>query len=499
MRIPLIAAIVLATLAVVPASADKTADTAAATRKAATDLLAAAKAADAGNCDQAARGAGKVIGRKEAAALPERILAAAYDLAVACEAQLGRNDAAYRHALAGTALSDSDDATWRLRLAYELQGHRNEAAVVTLEAMTRGRGAALNSVPIAWFYQFSTQLKTAGALNLQRRLLAILAGDAYDPDEPGATVDGFRYNYAERLYESGDRDAVARLIRQIVYPSLLVDISLDTRFRNFLPADFDVRKSVERALAGSRALSAQHPELIQPVNDVATFLRVLGRPQESLDALEPLRSSIDDATKLTDRDEQRVWWWDGVSRSERVLGRSDKAAEALRKGSEAEENGGLNVSQVINLSELQMNTGHPADALATLRAFDDGKRDVSPFGMMQITINRGCAKALLGTPSDAEVAYARAHAKDAPASLTELLLCVGDLDGAATSLISRLGDAETRASTLRSLSDYDDPPVNLPPEPTDKAFESVKARADVRAAIARAGGIRRLHIQKVSF
>ncbi len=501
MRNPLIIALASSLIAIAPVGAEPAPGAKADRSKAGADLLTAAKAFDAGNCEEAIKYAGKSIDRNDKAALPEQARAIAFQIESSCEEQLDRGTDAYRHAFAGTALAAIDDATWRRRLLYELRDHRNEAAVATVEAMTNGRGAALNSVPSSWYYQFSTQLKTAGAADLRRRLLAILAGDGYDPDEPGATRDGFRHDYAEILYESGDHDAAGLLIRQIVYPSLLADISLDKRFRDFLPADFDLRKSVERALAESRALSAQHPDLIQPLNDVATFLQVLGRPQESLDALEPLRSSINDDEKLTDRDEQRVWWWDGVSRGERILGHNAQAAEALRKGGEAEENGGLNVSQVINLSELQMNTGHPAEALATLRVFDTGKRDVSPFGMMQITLNRGCAKTLIGKPADAaaEIAFARAHAKDAPAALTELLLCIGDIDSAAASLISRLGDAETRTAALRTLSIYDEPPVKLPAEPGAKAFDEVKARADVQAAIARAGGIRRFHVQKVTF
>jgi hypothetical protein len=53
----------------------------------------------------------------------------------------------------------------------------------------------------------------------------------------------------------------------------------------------------------------------------------------------------------------------------------------------------------------------------------------------------------------------------------------------------------TSARTLLRLSDFDPPPVALPPGPIDAKLPALKARADVKAAIARAGGIRRIHLQ----
>ncbi len=182
MRTPLAVALVSWLIVIAPVAAEPAPRAKADRSKAAADLLAAAKAFDAGNCEQAIKYAGKSIDRHEEPALPEQARAIAFQIASSCEEQLDRGTDAYRHAFAGTALTAIDDATWRRRLLYELRDHRNEAAVATVEAMTSGRGAALNSVPIAWCYQFSTQLKNAGAADLRRRLLAILAGEGYDPD-----------------------------------------------------------------------------------------------------------------------------------------------------------------------------------------------------------------------------------------------------------------------------------------------------------------------------
>jgi tetratricopeptide (TPR) repeat protein len=331
--------------------------------------------------------------------------------------------------------------------------------------------------------------------------LSVLTETGYVPDEPGIVVDGFLHRRAELLYKDGDPVGTAALIRRIVNPGSLVEISLDPRFRAMLPADFDLRRSVEQALAGARTDAARHPDLLSPTIEVATYLRVLGKPQEAIAALEALRPRIDDPAAFGDRADRLVWWWDGLSRAHAMLGHYPEAVDALRKGGQAEENGGLNVSQVINLSALQLKLGRPAETLATLAAFDDGKRGLSPYGTMQIAVNRGCATAALGKPSDvgADLTYARTHVADAPDALFDLLLCVGDLDGATTALLAQLGNPDRRAAALRVLSDYDDPPVALPPDPTDAALRQVKARPEVRAAIMRAGGTRRFHVQNVSF
>ena len=472
-----------------------------AARAAGDKLLAAAEAAERDDCATAARLAGEVIDPAPAAKLPEELRLVGAELAADCEAKLGRIVDGHRHAMAATTFVKASDHAWTLRLVFELRKQDDAAAVATLEAMTRGRGAALNGLPLRLLYEFDQRLRTTGAGALRRRFLAVVTGEGYLPDEPGGEEDGFLQRRAELLHADGDVAGAAALVGRIEHPSVLIDLSLDPRFRAPLPPGFDVRPSVERALARARTDAARRPELIRPVVDAATFLRVLGRPREAVDALEALRPRIANPEAFADRADRLVWWWDGLSQSHAMLGEHAEAVDALRRGGETEENGDLNVSQVINLAELQRTLGRPADTIATLSAFDAGTRDVSPYGTMQIVANRGCAKATLSGPAAAaaDLAYARAHAADAPDALFGLLLCVRDLDGAAAALVAQLDDPERRAPALRNLSDYDDPPVALPPDPADAALRIVKARPEVRAAIARAGGTRRFRIQNVSF
>jgi hypothetical protein len=116
---------------------------------------------------------------------------------------------------------------------------------------------------------------------------------------------------------------------------------------------------------------------------------------------------------------------------------------------------------------------------------------------MAMRYNRACAHAVAKRPGDAaaDLAYIQTNSKDAPGMLGSLLLCLGDLDGAAADYIGRLDDPETRSEALLELSDYDDPPVKVPLDPAAARVPALKARTDVKAAIARAGGIRRFRVQ----
>jgi len=69
------------------------------------------------------------------------------------------------------------------------------------------------------------------------------------------------------------------------------------------------------------------------------------------------------------------------------------------------------------------------------------------------------------------------------------------MDGAAAAMMRRLEDPERRAGALLQLSDYDPQPANGPHDPIDLRLDDLKRRADVKAAIERAGGIRRFEVQ----
>ncbi len=438
-----------------------------------------------------------LVDGKGATGLADEYLVYVHDIVARCEIRADATEAAYRHALKGTALEGSSDFLWRLRLVIEVEEKKHEAAVATIEAMNQGRGAELNAVPMEVMWALDGDLEREAKTDLRRRLLAVLGGNSYAPEESYGPAGRFQYDHAVMLAEAGKTDEARAIVARLDTPSSLASASLDSRLRDFLPGDPDLRAATERSLARHKAAIARHPDRLEPLLLAAGDLRRLGRTAEALQLLEPAAGRIGVPEAFTDQAKQLNWWWNEVGNLHLQLGHHDEAVDAFRKGAQIVEDGALNVSQVINLAEIHNSYGHGEEALKTLAVFEASERPLSPYGHMALRYNRACAHAVARRPADAaaDLAYVRAHPKDSPGMLGNLLLCLGDMDGAAAEFIKRLEGADTRTAALIELSDYDDPPVAVPLDPAEARFPALKARADIKAAIARAGGIRRFRIQ----
>jgi len=461
-------------------------------------MMAIGEAADKHDCKTIARLGGPLLDR-QVASLPPEMVPPFYDLVVACEATTGATVRAYAHALKGTQLEQSSDILWTLRLALEVEAKNYPAAVATVETMAQGRGAALNALETSALWQFDQSLKEAGMTAERRRLLKILASDSYLPDDLYGPDDDFKLAYANLLVDSRDSAAARPVVAGLQDVRVLVTAILDPRLRALVAPDLDIHAAAEAELAAHREAAARHPDKLGPILFAAADLGRLGRAQEALQMLQGIASKVDDPAAFTDRDKRLNWYWNAVAGTERMLGHYDQAVAAFGKAAAFGESGAPNVSQVINLAQMQNRFGRGADALKTLAVFADPKRESSPYGEMQLRYARACANHLAGHEADvaADLAYLKAHEKDAGSALNDTLICLGDMDAAAAALIRRLDDPERRAGALLDLSDFDDPPVALPPGPGEGRLKALKARADVKAAIERAGGTRRFHILRV--
>ncbi|WP_426264990.1 hypothetical protein [Sphingomonas sp. PWP1-2] len=450
------------------------------------------------DCAKALRLIDVGIAAPASATLPPSVRAAVLEAGVTCALQTRQSALAYRFVLDATRFDEASDWIWRTRLALELDAKTPDAALATVVAMTQGRGGALNSAPAQWMFALSHQLRDRGGLAARRRLLAILTTPSYQPQTAVPVIDPFRRDYAGLLYEAGEKDAALAQIRQIENSSMLLMLSVDPRFRQALGPDFAPRAAVERFLATLRTAALLHPDSLEVVIEIAARERELGRGDAALGTLQAAAPLGPKASSYTDIDEQLNWWWDGVGRTHQALGHFDAAAVAFGQGKATAEHGSLNVSQTINLAWAQLRSGHSSDALATLAVFDVPGRDVSAYGLMEMRSVQACAAAQLGKTVDASVAIAfvKAHRRENIGALGDVLLCTGDFDGAAAEFIQRLDDPEQRATVLLMLSDYDPPVGTLPPDPIYSRLPALERRADMKAAIARAGGTRRIPLQR---
>lgn len=451
------------------------------------------------DCNAVIKLAPPIVDAPAGSGVPDPARPIALMMLAACEQEKGAKDRAYAHILRATEFASSPDLVWKFRLATEVEAEKHEAAVATIETMGQKRAGALNSMSMDPLWRLDNELMRSGQKALRRRLLAVLAGDSYEPEEVIVPPDGFRLSYARILIEAGDSERARAIVLGLRNPVQIGKASLDSRLRGFLPAVLDLRAAAEAELAAHKVAIAGHPGKLQPVLEASKNLRQLGRAQEALELLRAAESKLGDEGTFTDLDVHLSWFWDHMARTYRMLGRYDDMVAAYEKGGAASESGNLNVSQLLNLASNQIKFGRNEDALRTVAVFDDPKRVRSPYGEMVLRYVRGCAHGFAGRAAQAapDVAYAKAHNQDNPGIYAELLLCTGDMDGAAAAYIALLDDPEDRGDALMEFSEFDDPPVTIP-DPFEPLRKAMMARPDVKAAIERAGGVRRFNVQGFS-
>lgn len=369
-------------------------------------------------------------------------------------------------------------------------------AAANIEGMASASPQVLSVVPMQWVYAVVRSLKDAGRTKEYGELLSVLAGDHYQPLETVSSKDYFRSQYADVLFANGNVERAAKIVTSLESPGLLAKASLDPRYREFFATDPDVHAAAEQSLAFHKKRIEQLPQMLDPIISAARDLIQLGRAQEAIDLLRSAEPRLKKDDGFFDRNTMLNWWWNELGRAYDQLGNYDAMVASFREGVNAGEYGARNVSQLLNLAGAQIHFGRGEAALSTLAEFGD--RGASAYGNTVLRFAHGCASALAGRMDDAahDLAYMREHEKDSPGNLRSLLVCMGDLDGAAAVFIRHIDDLELRADALLDLSDFDEPPVAHPKDPVDSRASALKARPDIRAAIARAGGLRHFHVQQ---
>ncbi len=369
---------------------------------------------------------------------------------------------AYPFSLEATRLKPELEYAWRVRFGIEGATGRHEALVKTTELMASASPQALSQTPIAWIYEAGRGLRDHGDRKLWRRFLAVVTGPAYQPEDPLATRDGLIEDYAALLEEAGETDAARAQLTRLVDPSSLARISVDRRLRGLLDRPVDLRAAAEAQLARMMDIAASRSQMLDVSIEATRYLRMLGRADEALALLKSVDPNRPGQSKRAGTDKIN-WWWDSVARSHAQLGHAQEAIDAFLQGADTRENGGLNVSQILNLAGAQLRFEKPQDALATLAQFAKYERGVSGYGNTVFHSLRACALAMVGRAADAQADknYLLAHERDGWRNAVEGTFCLGDADAAAAILVRQLNDPDRQASALLSLSSFVEPPPTL--------------------------------------
>src|SRR5258706_2797894 len=190
--------------------------------------------------------------------------------------------------------------------------------------------------------------------------------------------------------DRGEPSAAITNLKDVSVPYSLVSILADNRFapvRSALGASLDVDAAISRQIERDRTAVSRHPEEIDPVVQLAYMLIFSQRCAEALQLSETAiarANSIGGTKAYTDYDKSFVWIFDIRSLALWGLGRFDEAVAQLQEASHRPENGGDNVSQVINLAGRYDDLGRAREARETLAGL--GPAGASAYGQMQVAV-----------------------------------------------------------------------------------------------------------------
>jgi hypothetical protein len=332
--------------------------------------------------------------------------------------------------------------------------------------------------------------------------LEALYKNRWKPKNGFVTGDDLWLSLARIRTERGDVAGATAIAAEIRYPASILAMRIDKRFDGIVqaaPDKYDVMKAYDAFLRDQRAKSAAAPDKLEGVNAVSDLLLTLNRPDEALSLTSAALARLKENPKAySDDKDQSNWTQDIRSRALFTLGRDGEGFAALLAGASQREDGGMNVSQAINLADMYNLYDKPKDALAAVASV--GK--TSDYGHMALLDARACAYFELQDSQNlaAVLSDMRAHRKDGARPFLNAMLLTGNLDDAAAEVITELQDPDRRIEMLRSLQDYaPDPHPTKRSQAVHAAWVGVRARPDVAAEIAKVGHIGQYPLQAPSY
>jgi tetratricopeptide (TPR) repeat protein len=289
------------------------------------------------------------------------------------------------------------------------------------------------------------------------------------------------------------------VVSRVQSPHAIVSMRIDRRFdqlRAAVPQYFDVDAAVANQLTSMRTIVQRSPrsldaivQLTYSMLDARLYEDVLGMTDG---IMQRIKGASDNHAPYDDMDKQ-IWILDNRARALAALERWSEAEAHWRTAAQRMEDGGPNVSNVINLAWFYAEAGRSEEALATLRGVGP---EMSPYGWMQMHGARHAAALHKGDAiiANESFAYLEAHRNDALDTWQWALVRADRPDEAASLLIERLRDPAKRGDALYDLQDFANPPSASQRALWNARWSQIKSRVDVRDAIGAVGRIESFRI-----
>jgi tetratricopeptide (TPR) repeat protein len=422
-----------------------------------------------------------------------------FALLVASYAAQGTDDNARAHELlvAATRFPDADAELWTRRAGTAAAIGQWEDAAQSLTIVAKKWPKELVGDEYHNWLVNKTSRELGKKPNLQQTRIDLLNAlfEAGYKMKYGIEPSHLWLVVATDALERQDLKRAREVAQRITDSSTLISMRIDKRFDALTSAEpkmFDVQAAAEREARQLKSAVKDNPKSLGAVVQHGYAMYTLGQFEDLLALANATITKVDKSSPkdppYEDLDDSLNWIYNHKANALRALGRRDEAAAALAAWEASDRNHDDKVSQAINLGFFYNEMGRPEEALKAVAQLQVGK-DMSEYGSTQFQYVRFQAYQQLGKATEAQeiVAWMREHRADSRETAQGTLLEAGDADGAAALLLDRLNDANERAATLASIQTYAQTPRTERQQKLDALNETLLARADVAAAIAKYG------------
>jgi tetratricopeptide (TPR) repeat protein len=389
---------------------------------------------------------------------------------------------------------EAEGIAWhmRLRAAYMIDDHVDSANSVAFIA--RRWPQALDQVRERAIFDISNHLGKSAANRDARMAMLTALFDANWTNE-GRQPSWLWKDLVRFLVETGDMPRATEVAARIDAPEIILAFRVDKRFDGLVRArsgGFDIERVMKREREHIGALREQHPKRLSHIVDALELDVRDGHAGRALALADEViaRVAADGMAAYTDSDDHYIWVLNSRARALTRLGRWDDAVAQFRKAARRPENGGMNVSQVLNLARLLARLERPDDVEEAMEELGG----MSPFGRMQLALNRVMAAAAKGDAAalDAQLAAMRADRTESMGTYQAALVQADRIDEAAALLIERLRSDDWRSDALEEMQTYAD--VAQAPRDTlhIARWRAILERQDVQDALDAVGRIERV-------
>jgi len=411
--------------------------------------------------------------------------------------QLNDADVAHSVAVQSTLMPSATEEDWLVRFYSAAVKDYRQDAVDSLTQIAQRWPEALAKYDDRYLASFIAKVVRSPAPQTAQPLLEALF-DAKWKMEGGLEPSYFWGQLARMLLEQKKPERAKEVVARITAPRELLAMRVDKRFDALVQADpkrFDVVAAVDRELQTLQQLSDASPRvLLLKAERVMAFVEA-GRYSRAIAAADEVLAANATAEvaagHFDDGNEQFNWILDYRAQALQGLGKWTEAEQYMKTAAARPEQGRPNVSNTINLAFLYASLGRSQDAVTTLGDLAKPVDNASEYGKMQVQLvllRAAVAKkdaAAAGTALEA----LRGMQSTSPETFQQALLDANQLDEAATLLISRLKDPLLRSAALVEVQEYKMPAPSPANQLTYARWGTLRARKDVREAVAAVGRI----------